>query len=79
MKTTITLSGTQRAVIAPRPLGGGVSLEFKTTENGVTTSEAHTFTEDQWGALMFGGEMAFEAIELANKKAIQAMRAGAAA
>lgn len=79
MRTTIHLSGSTRAVVAPRPLGGGVSLEFKTTENGITSSEAYHLTADQWGALMFGGEMAFEAIEVTNKLAIQAMRAKAAA
>lgn len=79
MNTTIALSGTQRAVVMPAPLGGGVFLEFKTTENGITSTESFHLTEDQWGAMMFAGEMAFEAIERKNKAVIQAIRAGAAA
>jgi hypothetical protein len=69
MKTTVKISRDQAFVIEPST-GGGVRLGIVTrSEDGLYKSgEFHQLTADQAGAIIFGIEIAAEAVRVAAER-----------
>lgn len=66
MKTTIKIDPQKSMSVEPHPGGTGLLVTFTLKKFGAELSESQHFTADQWGALMFGGEQALDAQQIAR-------------
>lgn len=73
MKTTVKLNNQESVSVEPTLEGGGIWLKvISDYDQAAKKVTSIYFTPDQWGALMFGSERIFEALDVAALRKVAA-------
>lgn len=71
MKTTVKLNLHESVSVEPTLEGGGIWFQMvRANDQATKTVTSIYFTPDQWGALMFGSDQIFEALDLAKLREV---------